>query len=237
MRKDYIPGTNLEIYQKEKSFSFGVDAVLLSSFAGAAKRCIDFGCGNGILILRMLGLNKIDLGVGVEIQSEVAEMASESVLLNNLQDKIKIINGSLVDYKRYFERNSVDLVISNPPYIKAGGGIVNTDDNHAISRHEIHMTFKDLVEAAAFTLQDGGSFCFVHKPERLPELFDTLSEYRLEPKRIRLVQPEKNKPANMVLIEAKKGGGEFVKFLPTLNVYENGTYTEELLQEYGEIIK
>ena len=37
--------------------------------------------------------------VGVETQKNVAEMATRSVLLNNLQNKIEIINSDILDLK------------------------------------------------------------------------------------------------------------------------------------------
>ena len=67
---------------------------------------------------------------------------------------------------------------------------------------------------------------------------DCLLAHRLEPKRMQLVQPHVDKPANMVLIEAVKNGGQELKLLPTLVVYnEDGSYTDELLSYYGEMKK
>ena len=74
----------------------------------------------------------------------------------------------------------------------------------------------------------------VHKPFRLPEIIDIMKRFRLEPKRIQLVQPYVDKEPNMVLIEAVKGAKPFCKMLPTLNVYEkDGSYTKRLLEYYG----
>ena len=75
----------------------------------------------------------------------------------------------------------------------------------------------------------------VHRPSRLPEIMALMTKYRLEPKRMQLVQPYVDKPANMVLIEGIKEGGQELKLLPTLIVYEaDGSYTKELLRYYGK---
>lgn len=235
MNIDYIPGTKLHIRQDRSKFSFGVDAILLSSFAPRGERALDLCTGNGIVLLRLFGLGKIKSGIGIEIQEDVSYCASESVELNELKGNLDILNEDLKDVKTLFQKNSFDLVTANPPYIKHGGGIVNTDENFAMARHELTMTFEDVVSAASHVLCPGGSFSFIHKPERLAELIVCLKSSKLEPKRMRLVQPNSKKAPNMVLIEAKKFGKEGISVLETLNVYgEDGEYTKELLYEYGK---
>lgn len=71
------------------------------------------------------------------------------------------------------------------------------------------------------------------RPQRLVEIFEVMTRHHLEPKRIRMVYPHENKDANMVLIEAVKGGKALLKVEPPLVVYkEDGTYTQELLKMY-----
>lgn len=63
--------------------------------------------------------------------------------------------------------------------------------------------------------------------------FEVMTRHHLEPKRIRMVYPHENKDANMVLIEAVKGGKALLKVESPLVVYkEDGTYTQELLKMY-----
>lgn len=230
---DFIPGTNLKLFQNRSLFSFGVDSILLSSFAPSGSHAIDFCTGNGIVLLRMKGLGKIGSGIGVEIQEEAALLATKSVSENGLSDELKILRGNLRDYRALLKKNSADLVLSNPPYTKAGGGLVNPEDSYALARHEVAMTFEELVEATEWVLKDLGRFVFVHKPERMAELIAALKKYRLEPKRLQFIQPSPGKPPNMMLIEAKKYGNEGMTVLPTLCVYDaGGSYTPELLQAY-----
>lgn len=230
---DFIPGTDYKIFQNRSLFSFGVDAILLSSFAPSSSHAIDFCTGNGIVLLRMKGLGKIKSGIGVELQEEAALLAKKSVSENHLSDELKILHGNLRNYHILLEKNSADLVVSNPPYTKAGGGLINPEDSYALARHEVEMTFEDLVEATEWSLKDLGRFVFIHKPERMAELIATLKKYRLEPKRLQLIQPSPGKQPNMMLMEAKKYASEGMTILPTLCVYDgNGSYTPELLKAY-----
>ena len=75
----------------------------------------------------------------------------------------------------------------------------------------------------------------VHRPFRLVEMIAVLRKYRLEPKRIQFVHPFINKEANMVLIEAVRGGGVMVKVEEPIIVYEKqGVYTEKIMEIYGK---
>lgn len=213
---------SLKIIQDPKLFCFGVDAVLLSDFASKAvlpkknlKIC-DLGCGNGIIpLLLSTGLadnnKKIEKIFGLEIQPNVAQMAKKSVKLNSLEDKIEIIEGDLKNSFEIFEKNTFDVVTSNPPYINAADGRNCLTENMRIARHEVMCNLDDVVSAASGLLNSHGKFFMIHKPFRLSEIILTLTKYKLEPKRIQFVHPTKEKEATMVLVEAEKSGHPRVK--------------------------
>ena len=171
---------------------------------------------------------------GLEIQEEVAEMAARSILLNDLQQEIKIVLGDIKEASKVLGKGRFDLVTSNPPYMKNAGGLTNPDLSKAVARHELLCTFEDVARETAALLKTGGRFYLVHRPERMAELITTLKNYQLEPKRIRLVHSFQDTEATMVLIEAVKGGKAFLKVEKPLIIYkEKGVYTDEILQIYG----
>lgn len=74
----------------------------------------------------------------------------------------------------------------------------------------------------------------VHRPFRLAEIIRTLSAYKLEPKRMRLVYPYVDREPNMVLLEAVRGGKPRMTVEKPLVVYEKpGVYMPEILDLYG----
>lgn len=112
-------------------------------------------------------------------------------------------------------------------------GIVNPDSAKAIARHEILCSLEDVVREAGKCLKSKGKMYMVHRPNRLVDIFDTMRRHHLEPKRMRLVYPYVNKAANMVLIEAVKGGNSQLIVEEPLIVYkEDGNYTDALLKMY-----
>ena len=73
----------------------------------------------------------------------------------------------------------------------------------------------------------------VHRPFRLTEIIQTMSKYKLEPKRMRLIYPYVDKEANMVLIEGVRGGNTRLLVQPPLIVYkEENVYTKEVYEMY-----
>ena len=144
---------------------------------------------------------------GLEIQAEMAEMASRSVALNRLEEKVSIVQGDIKEVPTLFEKASFDVVTTNPPYMNDSHGLKNPDLPKAIARHEVLCNLEDVVRAAASALRPGGRLYMVHRPRRLIEILMAMKSQKLEPKRMKFVHPFADKEANMVLIEAVRGGG------------------------------
>lgn len=233
-RIDDLEISGLHIIQSPDKFCFGMDAVLLSGFAYAKRgdRVIDLGTGTGILPLLLWAKTEGDHFTGLEIQEESADMARRSVACNNLTN-VDIVVGDIKSVDKLFDRQSFDVVTSNPPYMINEHGITNPQSPKQIARHEILCTLEDVVKAAAYLLKSNGRFFMVHRPFRLPEIFENLRKYKLEPKRMRLVYPQIDKVPNMVLVEAVKYGKPRLTVEKPLVVYDKDMkYTEEMIRDY-----
>ena len=161
-------------------------------------------------------------------------MARRSVLFNELQDRVHIVDGDIKEAVQIFGAASCHVVTSNPPYMTEHHGLQNPDQPKAIARHEVLCTLHDVVSQAAGLLMPGGRFYMVHRPFRLAEILTAMCEAKLEPKRMRLVYPYVDKEPNMVLIEGIRGAKSRMTVDPPLIVYEkDGSYTREILEYYG----
>lgn len=235
-RLDDLQRNGLKIIQKTDGFCFGMDAVLLSGFASVkpGERALDLGTGTGIIPLLLSAKTKGEHFTGLEIQTEIMKMAQRSVALNGLEKKIDIIQGDIKEVSRIFGAASFDVVTSNPPYMNDAHGLKNPGDVKAISRHEVLCTLEDVVREGTKALKPGGRFYMVHRPHRLAEIITVMRQYKLEPKRMKFVHPFADRDANMVLIEAVRGGGAWLKLEPPVIVYkEPGVYTDEIYEIYG----
>lgn len=234
-RIDELQRNGYRIIQNPERFCFGMDAVLLSGFARAKKqeRCLDLGCGNGIIPILMEAKTEGKHFTGLEIQPESADMAKRSVALNGLQDRIDIVEGDIKDASKIFGASSFHVVTTNP-YMTAQHGLTNLYEAKTIARHEVLCNLEDIIRESARLLMPGGRFYMVHRPFRLAEIISLMVQYRMEPKRMRLVYPYVDREPNMVLIEGLRGGKSRMTVEKPLIVYkEPGKYTDEIYDVYG----
>ena len=235
-RLDDLQRNGYQIIQSPEKFCFGMDAVLLSGFATAPEgaRVLDLGTGTGIIPILMAAKTDAKELIGLEIQEESADMAQRSVVLNDLQDKVRIVQGDIKEAGQIFDAASFDVVTSNPPYMIGGHGLKNPEGPKAIARHEVLCNLEDVIRAAARLLKSGGKFYMVHRPFRLAEIMVLMHEYKVEPKRMQLVYPYADKEPNMVLIEGARGGRSRLTVEKPLIIYEApGKYTSEIYDIYG----
>ena len=227
-----------KIIQDSERFQFGIDAVLLADFAGkglkAGESVIDLGTGTGIIPLLMAKGCEAAAFTGLEVQKDSADMAAQSVALNALEGRIRIINGDLKDAGKLFPRHSFNVVTCNPPYMIDAHGKGNELDALTIARHEVLCTLEDVVAAADSLLATHGRFFMIHRPFRLPEIFSSLEKHKMEMKRMRLVYPFAGKEPNLVLIEARKNAKRRLTIEPPLVVRnDDGEYSVEVQNIYN----
>ena len=237
-RIDDLEYKNLKIIQNKDGFCFGIDSVLLSDFAKNIKngaKVLDLGTGTGIISILLCGKTDLSNIIGVEIQEEVAKMANRSSLLNKLENKFKVINEDIINLKNIFEKQSFDVVVTNPPYKKKDTGIKNENRKKIISRHEITATLEDFINVSSDLLKDKGEFYMVHRPERLVDILNLMRKNRIEPKILKMVSSNINKEPKLILIKGIKNAKPFLKIEKNLYIYdENGNYTDEILKIYSK---
>ena len=222
-----------EVYNQLEQAFLDAQAGLLAKHLKEGEKCLDLGCGNGIIPLLLSGRTKGSSFAGLELQNDIAEMAKRSVAYNEKEDKVHIVQGDIREATSFFEAASFDVVTSNPPYLNQSNGRVSEASHKAIARHELFCTFEDVVKAAAKLLRPGGRFYLVHRPFRLAEIISCMVQYKLEPKRMRLVYPYVDKEPNMVLIEGVRGGNRQLTVEKPLIAYEDtNQYTEEVRRMY-----
>lgn len=235
-RVDDLYRNGYHIIQDPSRFCFGIDAVLLSSFAKAKRgdRVLDIGTGTGVIPILMEAKTDAAHFTALEIQKESADMAARSVRMNRLEEKIEIVPGDIKDASNRFGASSFDVITTNPPYMIGDHGKQADNLAKAIARHEVLCDLDDILRESAKLLKQGGHFFMVHRPFRLAEIISKMVEYQIEPKRMRLVHPFVDKEPNMVLLEGIKGAKSRITVEKPLIVYEKpGVYTKEVYEIYG----
>ncbi|MGX6978004.1 tRNA1(Val) (adenine(37)-N6)-methyltransferase [Vagococcus elongatus] len=238
-RVDQLVSKGVQIIQSPEVFSFSLDAVLLAHFAKVPKKgvIVDLCAGNGAvgLFISQKTNGKI---IGVELQERLADMAKRSIQLNDLEEQMDMLAIDLKETTRYIPKDSVDLVVCNPPYFKElPTNTKNPNPHLAIARHELHTNLEEVIAMSAGLLKMNGKFSMVHRPERLVEILQLMDKHLLTPKRLQFIYPKKHKEANVLLIEGiRNGKSGGLKILPPLYVYnEDNQYLPEVAEMlYGK---
>jgi len=225
----------LLLMQKKNSFRYGMDSVLLADFADIHSNDItcDFGTGNGILPLLLIGRGKGQFFYAFEVVDDSAELAQRNVKLNHMEDRIRIIHDDVSEASKYLNSCSIDSIICNPPYSQPASAIISPNAKKATARNQKSDTL-DIMFKSAFNLLKGkGKFFLVYPAPQMLFIMKKLQNYHLEPKRFRLVYPSLHKSANLVLIESVKDAKQTLHPMPPLIIYEeNGHLTSELKSVY-----
>ena len=234
-RLDDLMRSGRVIIQNENEFCFSMDAVLIAHFPRFKKnsRVLDLGTGTGVIPL--LIADEVKEICAVELNSRMADLARRNVELNNLSEKIFIVEGDFRRHRELFKAESFDAAIANPPYTPLTKGEPNKISGIARARHEFTATLEDVVTAARFVLKFHGAFFMIHLASRLCEIVDALHRHQMEMKRLRMIQPKAGRDANLIMLEAVVGANVGnLKILPPLIVHnDDGSYTDEIYKIYN----
>jgi tRNA1Val (adenine37-N6)-methyltransferase len=225
----------LKIIQPREGYRFSLDSVLLAHFPELhqADKIVDIGTGSGVIPFLLSQRRESARITGVEIQEEMVDRARRSVELNNLQDRIEIVNLDINKIQDYWPGGLADLVVSNPPFWKENEGKLSKNREEAIARHELQLNLSELIRQARYILRPGGRLALIHRADRLPEIMQEFNINKIGVKKIQTVHALMNKEAKQVLVEGQKGARAGLKILPPLIIYEQpGQYTQQLLSIY-----
>ena len=229
VKNDLFDYDNLKIYQYEDKFKFSLDSILLAEFVELkenTKTIVDFCTGNAPVPLILSTKTNAKL-YGFELQQNIYKLAKLSVVENNLESQINIVNDNLTNALDYLLPESVDAVTCNPPYFKydKNKSLINEDEEKAIARHEIAMNLDDLMTSAKYILKNKAPLYIVHRCDRLEEILECLDKYNFKVKKLQFVYAGYKKEAIMVLIKATKNGKSgSLKVMPPIDVLQHKSY-------------
>lgn len=210
-----------KIIQNAELYRFTSDSILLSRFARAKKgdAVADFCAGCGAVGFHFICLNPAVGRITLfEMQHALADMAARTAEMDGFS--AKVVEGRVQDIGREYD-GAFSLILCNPPYER--GGFENISYERAVCRKEITITLGEIIAVASRKLKFGGRLDIVQRADRLAELFYTMKQHNLEPKRMQLVKGGENSAPYLVMAEGVKGGKPALEILPTIiNNRENG---------------
>ncbi len=223
----------LKIIQDPSGYAFTTDAVLLANTVKAYKneRVCELGSGSAVISLLLSKKTPAKEIVGVEIQPRLADMARRSIALNELGDRVSILNCDMKIAHTKVDK-TFDVVCVNPPYMEYEGRVDEATEID-ICKREVLVTLKEVVESASRLLKYGGRFYCIVKAERLTDLVTAMRQYKVEPKSLIPVQPTVKKDIDTVIVEGRKNGNNGIKlYKPLVICNDDGSYTKEVEEMY-----
>ncbi len=229
-RIDYI-NEDLTLIQSKSGLTFGTDSYLLSAFVREkGSRGADLGSGTGVASLLCITKGKASHMHALEVQEYFSLLTKRNADLNGLSDKLTVICDDVRNVNENTVGGALDIVISNPPYMKAECGFATKSTEMNVARREMNGTIKDFCLCASRLLKFGGIFYTVYRPDRLCDLICALREAKLEPKKLVTVYPDTISKPCLVLCMSKKGASSDVTVSRPLFIYKDGTreYTDDM---------
>jgi tRNA1Val (adenine37-N6)-methyltransferase len=233
---DFLEGYGLTIIQPKDGHRFSVDSLLLADFASPAKgNVIDLGTGCGIIPLVMARRGAEAFFTAIDFNRDITEIARQNVEINGLGKQITLLETDILDLSKHLQPESFDLVISNPPYRKAGTGKVSPKTGRDKARHESTATLSDFLTISKKLVKPGGRICFIYHTERITEFINEASSLKLPLKRLQMVHGTVDAPAKMFMAELCKGKQVRSEVLRPIILFKNkkNDYTKELVKICG----
>ena len=225
----------IQVKQNRAGYRFSIDAVLIAgqTIPRPDDTVLDLGTGCGIIPLILAYRHPKIKVYGIEVQQQLADLASVNVKENRMENRITIHCMDMKNLKHDMISGPADLVVSNPPYRKAESGRINPDQQRAVARHEIKATLSDVVETARRMLRTSGRFVMVYPAERMADILIQMRSAGIEPKSLRTIHSNRHTEAKLILVEGKKGGSPGLKIEPPLIIYrKDGSYTDEVQEMF-----
>lgn len=197
--------------------------MILAGFAAPLCRgaVLDLGTGCGVLLLLLSRLAPAMLaGTGVDLQEDLLDFARRNFRDNCPDGRLVAVPGDFCEALPGVETGSFDLVVSNPPYGRAGHGRRNPDPRKETARHEVTCTLPELFAAASRFLSAGGRFAFILPYRRLSEIEPCAAKEKLRVESVRVVHPRDGAPPSRGLCCAVRGGRGTPRLLPPLFLHD-----------------
>lgn len=224
-------GGRLALRQPSRGHRAGTDAVLLARALGdpGLVHAVDLGAGTGAVGLGLCRLYPQVRATLVEIDPELAALARDNGAANHLESRVAVVVADVLAPRwrlPVLPAGSVDLVLTNPPYLDGTASRVSPDRAraHAMPPGGLPLWLR----RGAALLKPGGRLVVIHRADALKALLEAwpAGMGRIY---IRPIAPRADAPAHRMLVAGLKGSRAPLVLLPPLILHgADGRFTPEV---------
>jgi tRNA1Val (adenine37-N6)-methyltransferase len=213
------------IHQDQCAMKVGTDGILLGAWASLtkAKRILDIGTGTGLLALMAAQRNPKAVIHAVEIDHSAYSQACDNISTSPWHDRLSVFHAPI----QVFDPDPdllYDFILSNPPFFLSGGGAA--DEKRILARHDIELSFDELLENGSRLLSDGGHLALI-LPEVEGRLFiEKAIDWDLFPCRITEVKSRPGNKTHRLLIQLSNAAQQIENGTLVIHPEEDSGYSE-----------
>jgi len=145
------------VKQEKSGLKIGTDAILLGALSelnATTELILDVGTGTGVIALMLAQKNKNNAKIiGIEINENAAQEASENFLNSKWNLNLTCLNISFQEFSKLYFKN-IDLIVSNPPYFI--NSLKSNSLAKSVAKHNQELSFFELIEHSAQLLSPIG---------------------------------------------------------------------------------
>jgi tRNA1Val (adenine37-N6)-methyltransferase len=203
MYLDLCDFESAKFYQPKNGYRFSFEPFVLAdiNITKRIKQAADIGSGCGIIAILLAKKFSIDHIYAVENNLEFIGIIKENLKLNNIN------NVEIIDSMNKLPNDSLDLIISNPPYyIKSSFRISKKYETQKFE----NTSLLEMLSKMSIKLKNAGALRLSFHPTRLFELLCELAKNNFGVKTIQPIYGNKNKISKACIVEAKKNAKAYV---------------------------
>jgi len=204
---DSFLGGRIKLIQPLDGYRAGIDPIFLAAAIHPKpdEKILDVGAGVGTASISLAVRCPHAQIVGLEVQSDLAQLALTNIQANHVNERVQMINGDLLSPPAFLKSSSFDQVMTNPPYYEYD----RTQSSPVPGKAQANTETVDLgkwIKASLKLLKPKGVFTMIHRVERLSEILHHLGN-RVGDLVLYPLWPGLNKPARRVIIQGRKNIG------------------------------
>ncbi|MGE0725402.1 MAG: tRNA1(Val) (adenine(37)-N6)-methyltransferase [Alphaproteobacteria bacterium] len=225
---DTLLDGRVRLTQPRTGYRVAIDPLFLAAAvpAAAGDLVLDVGMGVGAAALCLAARVPGCRVVGLEVQREIAQIASRNIDANGVADRVSVVIGDLARPPPRLAPGSFAHVMANPPYMDPARADAPPDPSKAAATVEGTADLAAWLRFMLLMVRAGGTVTLIHRADRLDAIV-ALAANRLGGLTVLPLWPGAGKPAARVLVQGRRDSAAPFRLLPGIVLHPpEGGYTE-----------